>query len=159
MSIYDYSVRTIDGHELSLKEYEGDVVLIVNTASRCGFTPQYRELEELYRKYKDQGFVVLGFPCNQFMNQEPGSEAEILDFCQMNYDVTFPLFAKIDVKGPHAHPLFTYLTRQKKGIMGSDIKWNFTKFLVDQSGHVVKRYAPTTTPLHIASDIERLLHG
>lgn len=159
MSIYDYSVRTIDGHELSLKEYEGDVVLIVNTASRCGFTPQYRELEELYRKYKDQGFVVLGFPCNQFMNQEPGSEAEILDFCQMNYDVTFPLFAKIDVKGPHAHPLFTYLTRQKKGIMGSDIKWNFTKFLVDQSGHVVKRYAPTTTPLHIASDIERLLHS
>lgn len=159
MSIYDYSVRTIDGHELSLKEYEGDVVLIVNTASRCGFTPQYRELEELYRKYKDQGFVVLGFPCNQFMNQEPGSEAEILDFCQMNYDVTFPLFAKIDVKGPHAHPLFTYLTSQKKGIMGSDIKWNFTKFLVDQSGHVVKRYAPTTTPLHIASDIERLLHG
>jgi glutathione peroxidase len=159
MSIYDYSVRTIDGHELSLKEYEGDVVLIVNTASRCGFTPQYRELEELYRKYKDQGFVVLGFPCNQFMNQEPGSEAEILDFCQMNYDVTFPLFAKIDVKGPHAHPLFTYLTRQKKGIIGSDIKWNFTKFLVDQSGHVVKRYAPTTTPLHIASDIERLLHG
>lgn len=159
MSIYDYSVRTIDGHGLSFKEYEGDVVLIVNTASRCGFTPQYRELEELYRKYKDQGFVVLGFPCNQFMNQEPGSEAEILDFCQVNYDVTFPLFAKIDVKGPHAHPLFTYLTRQKKGIMGSDIKWNFTKFLVDQSGHVVKRYAPTTTQRHIASDIERLLHS
>ncbi|GGK28445.1 glutathione peroxidase [Caldalkalibacillus thermarum] len=157
MSIYDYSARLINGTKQSLAAYKGQVVLIVNTASRCGFTPQYSGLEKLYQTYKDRGFVVLGFPCNQFMNQEPGSEEEILSFCQTNYQVSFPMFAKVKVKGPEAHPLFQYLTSQAKGILSDEIKWNFTKFLADKNGQVVKRYAPTTAPEKIAPDIERLL--
>ncbi|EGL81345.1 glutathione peroxidase [Caldalkalibacillus thermarum TA2.A1] len=157
MSIFDYSACSINGTKQSLAAYKGQVVLIVNTASRCGFTPQYSGLEKLYQTYKDRGFVVLGFPCNQFMNQEPGTEEEILSFCQTNYQVSFPMFAKVKVKGPEAHPLFQYLTSQAKGILSDEIKWNFTKFLADQNGQVVKRYAPTTTPEKIAPDIERLL--
>lgn len=157
MTIYQYAARLIDGQEQSLEAYRGKVVLIVNTASRCGFTPQYKGLEELYRKYKDQGFVVLGFPCNQFGQQEPGSEEEIRQFCETHYQVTFPLFAKVDVKGPNAHPLFQYLTSATRGIFTKNIKWNFTKFLVDKKGHVVRRYPPTTAPAKIAADIEILL--
>jgi glutathione peroxidase len=161
MSLYQFKVKRINGQETSLEEYRGQVRLIVNTASACGFTPQYKGLEELYKKYKHQNFLVLGFPCNQFGQQEQGSEREILDFCEVNFGVTFPLFSKVDVKGPQAHPLFEHLVREKPGLGGiiglKDIKWNFTKFLVDRSGLVVKRYAPTVKPAAIASDIEELL--
>jgi glutathione peroxidase len=161
MSLYQFKVKRINGQETSLEEYRGQVLLIVNTASACGFTPQYKGLEELYKKYKHQNFLVLGFPCNQFGQQEQGSEREILDFCEVNFGVTFPLFSKVDVKGPQAHPLFEHLVREKPGLGGiiglKDIKWNFTKFLVDRSGLVVKRYAPTVKPAAIASDIEELL--
>ncbi|MBN6188544.1 glutathione peroxidase [Aneurinibacillus sp. BA2021] len=157
MSVYTYSATTIRGEEQSLSDYRGHVLLIVNTASKCGFTPQYKELQELYNTYRDQGFTVLGFPSNQFMAQEPGTEQEIEQFCQINYGVTFPLFAKVDVKGAHAHPLFQYLVQQAPGILSKEVKWNFTKFLVNRKGEVVKRYAPTTKPKSIAEDIERLL--
>ena len=158
MTLFDIEATTIDGQPRKLGDYAGKVMLIVNVASRCGFTPQYAGLEALYRKFGDRGFVVLGFPCNQFGAQEPGSEKEIASFCSANYDVTFPLFGKVDVNGETAHPLYRLLKREAPGILGSEaIKWNFTKFLVDREGHVVKRYAPTDTPEQIAKDIEALL--
>ncbi|MFM8269551.1 MAG: glutathione peroxidase [Pseudomonadota bacterium] len=147
MSIYDYSVKTIDGKDLNLGIYRGKTLLIVNVASRCGFTSQYEGLEKLYRKYQSQGFVVLGFPCNQFGAQEPGSEAEIKNFCETNYQVSFPLFSKINVNGPETHPLFDFLKKANPGILGTEaIKWNFTKFLVDKQGNVVERFASVDKP-------------
>jgi glutathione peroxidase len=158
MSIYRFQAITIDGQEISLNHYEGKVALIVNTASKCGFTPQFSELQSLYEEYKDKGFVVLGFPCNQFMSQEPGSEENIKSFCELNYGVTFPMFAKVEVNGVYTHPLFSYLRKQTPGILGiNTIKWNFTKFLVDSKGNVVKRFAPTIKPQEIVKDIEALL--
>ncbi|HET9237761.1 MAG TPA: glutathione peroxidase [Oligoflexus sp.] len=159
MGIYDFKAKTIDGHEQSLADFRGQTLLIVNTASGCGFTPQYKGLEQLYETYKDRKFTVLGFPCNQFGKQESGSEADIKSFCEMNFGVKFPLFAKIDVKGPKAHPLYQYLVKEKPGFIFKDIKWNFTKFLVDKDGRVVKRYAPTVKPEAITADIEKLLKG
>ena len=157
-SVYDFSATTIDGKPRKLADYKGKVLLVVNTASKCGFTPQYKGLEALYKKYKDKGLVVLGFPSNQFGAQEPGPESEIAEFCEMNYGVTFPLFSKVDVNGDAAHPLFKYLTSTKKGLLGSEgIKWNFTKFLVDKKGEVVERYAPTTKPEDLVKDIEKAL--
>lgn len=157
-SIYDIPVLTSGGETKTLVEYEGQVMLIVNTASKCGFTPQYKGLEALYRKYASQGFVVLGFPCNQFGAQEPGDATEIQNFCSLTYDVTFPLFAKIDVNGPDAAPLFQYLKTAAKGVLGSEgIKWNFTKFLVDRHGRVLERYASTTTPESLEKDVEAAL--
>ncbi len=158
MSIYDIEVTDINGRTYPLKEYEGKVMLIVNTASKCGFTPQFKGLEALYEQYKDQGLVVLGFPCNQFMNQDPGDEKEIAEFCSLNYGVTFPMHKKVDVNGPDAHPLFKYLKKEAPGLLGSEaIKWNFTKFLVDRNGKVVKRYPPTTKPEELEKDIRKLL--
>jgi glutathione peroxidase len=157
-SVYDFKAKTIDGKDQSLGEYKGKVMLVVNTASKCGFTPQYKGLEELYRQYKDKGLVVLGFPCDQFGHQEPGDENEIKNFCSLTYDVSFPLFSKIEVNGPNAHPLYKHLKGEKPGVLGSEaIKWNFTKFLVDKSGKVVKRYAPTDKPESLAKDVEKLL--
>lgn len=151
-------VETADGTTTDLSPYAGKVLLIVNTASKCGFTPQYEGLEALYRKYGDRGFAVLAFPCNQFGAQEPGDAEEIASFCRLTYDVTFPVFAKIEVNGADAAPLFRHLKKEAKGVLGSEaIKWNFTKFLVDRSGNVVERYAPTTRPEAIEKDIERLL--
>ncbi len=153
-TLYEIPVRTAGGEVTTLAEYRGQVMLIVNTASKCGFTPQYRGLEALYRKYASQGFVVLGFPCNQFGAQEPGDMTEIQNFCSLTYDVTFPLFAKIDVNGSDASPLFQYLKSAAKGVLGSEaIKWNFTKFLVDRHGAVVGRYAPATTPESLEKEI------
>jgi len=158
MSIYDFKAKSIDGKEASLDAFHGNVVLIVNVASKCGFTPQYTGLEALYQKYKDQGFVVLGFPCNQFGSQEPGAEAEILSFCNLEYGVTFPLFSKIDVNGASAHPLYGYLKSAKPGILGTEgIKWNFTKFLIDRNGEPIHRYAPTDKPDAIDSDVKAAL--
>lgn len=158
MSIYDYQANTIRGEEVSLSDYKGKVLLIVNTASNCGFTPQYKGLQTVYEKFKNHNFEVLGFPSNQFKEQEPGNNEEIEQFCQINYGVTFPLFEKIDVKGDTAHPLFKYLTKEAPGVLGSKaIKWNFTKFLIDQNGQVIKRYSPTTTPDKIEKDIQKLL--
>jgi glutathione peroxidase len=153
MTVYDFKVNTIDGEEISLKQFEGKVLLIVNTASKCGFTPQYKELEELYAKLGNEKFEILGFPCNQFGSQEPGGASEIKSFCEINYGVTFPIFEKIDVNGRNAHPLFTHLCREKSGILGGAVKWNFTKFLVDAKGKVVDRFAPTTSPLKIEKAI------
>jgi glutathione peroxidase len=158
MSVYDFKVKNIKGQEVSLSEYKGKVLLIVNVASKCGFTPQYKGLEELYQKYKPKNFVILGFPCNQFGEQEPGDEAEIQNFCQLNFGVTFPLFQKIDVNGDNADPLYKYLTNEKRGVlMSKAVKWNFTKFLIDSQGKPVERYAPTTKPEDLGSDIEKLL--
>ncbi len=158
MSLHDISARRLDGSEQSLGDFRGQVLLIVNVASRCGFTPQYTGLEALYRKYRDRGFAVLGFPCNQFGAQEPGSEAEIGAFCSSTYDVTFPLFAKIDVNGDQAHPLYQHLKSAQPGILGTEaIKWNFTKFLVDRNGRVVSRHAPKDKPEELESAIEALL--
>lgn len=157
MSVYTYEAKTIRGADKRLLEYKGHVLLIVNTASKCGFTPQYKDLQELYETYHDQGLEVLGFPSNQFMGQEPGTNEEIEQFCEVNYGVTFPMFAKTDVKGSNAHPLFQYLTKSAPGILSKEVKWNFTKFLVNKKGNVVKRYAPTTNPKNIVKDIERLL--
>ena len=158
MSIYDFIAETIDGAPAPLREYRDKVVLNVNTASQCGFTGQYAGLEELYRKYRDRGLVVLGFPCNQFGAQEPGDEDEIKSFCSLTYDVDFPMMRKIDVNGPKAHPLYAYLKHAKKGLLGSEgIKWNFTKFLVDRAGEVKGRFAPTTEPKALEGAIERLL--
>jgi len=157
-SIFDFEVAAIDGTTHRLERYRGRTLLIVNVASRCGYTPQYRGLEALYRKFRDRGLVVLGFPCNQFGRQEPGTDAEIRAFCNESYDVSFPLFSKVDVNGPSAHPLFEWLKHQKKGILGSSgIKWNFTKFLVDGDGVVVQRYGPADRPESIARDVEALL--
>lgn len=157
-SIYDFSAKDIDGKEQSLSAYKGKALLVVNTASKCGFTPQYAGLEALQKKLAPRGFDVLGFPCDQFGNQEPGDEAEIRNFCSLNYDVSFPMFAKIDVNGSDAHPLYKYLKREAKGVLGTEaVKWNFTKFLVDRNGKVVRRYAPTDKPESIEADIARLL--
>ena len=153
-SIYAFEAKTIDGGVEKLADYKGKALLIVNVASKCGFTPQYTGLEALHRKFKDKGFNVLGFPCDQFGHQEPGDEAEIKNFCSLTYDVTFPLYAKIEVKGDNAHPLYKFLTSEKKGILGTEsIKWNFTKFLVDKQGNVIKRYAPTDKPEDIEKDV------
>ena len=157
-TIHSFSANAIDGKPVSLEDFKGKVLLIVNTASRCGFTPQYQGLEQLHRTYQDQGFAVLGFPCNQFGQQEPGSNPEIGAFCTANYGVSFPMFEKIDVNGDHAHPLYQYLKSAAAGVLGSHaIKWNFTKFLIDRNGQVVKRYAPFMTPAAMGSDIERWL--
>jgi glutathione peroxidase len=157
-TVYDFTARAIDGSERSLSDYRGQPLLIVNVASRCGFTPQYAGLEALYRKYSDKGLVVLGFPCDQFGHQEPGDEAEIRSFCSTNYDVTFPMFAKIEVNGSDAHPLYRHLKQEATGLLGTEaIKWNFTKFLVDRNGAVVKRYAPTDTPESIEKDLAGVL--
>ena len=157
-TVTDFSATTIDGAEQPLSAYEGKAMLIVNVASKCGFTPQYEGLEALYRKYAKRGFVVLGFPCDQFGNQEPGDEAEIRNFCSLTYDVSFPMFAKIEVNGAGTHPLYQYLKRVAKGLLGSEsIKWNFTKFLVDKQGGVVKRYAPNDTPESLDADVAKLL--
>jgi glutathione peroxidase len=157
-AIYDFEAQTISGKKVKLGDYKDKALLIVNTASKCGLTPQYEGLEALYEEYKDQGLVVLGFPCNQFGRQEPGNESDIEEFCQLNYGVSFPMFAKIDVNGRNADPLFKYLKKSSKGILGSEkIKWNFTKFLINRDGDVVARYAPTVKPGNIAGDIELLL--
>ena len=156
-SIYDFNATSLAGEDTPLKRFEGKVLLIVNTASACGFTPQYKGLEALQQKYAARGFSVLGFPCNQFGRQEPGSAAEIGQFCSSNYAVSFPMFDKIDVNGDNAHPLYQYLRGEKSGLLGSSIKWNFTKFLIDRSGKVVGRYAPTATPESLTKDIEALL--
>ena len=157
-SIYDFSVKDIHGKEQKLDRYKDKVVLIVNVASECGFTPQYKGLEALYEKMRSRGFEVLGFPCNQFGGQEPGTEKEIESFCEINYGVTFPLFAKIDVNGDGAAPLYKHLKKAKPGMLGTEaIKWNFTKFLVDRKGNVVERYGSNVEPQAIASDIEKLL--
>jgi glutathione peroxidase len=154
MTVYDFSATRLDGTPVSLGEYRGRVALVVNVASRCGFTPQYSGLEALYRRHKDEGFVVLGFPCNQFGAQEPGSSDEIASFCSRTYDVTFPMFGKVDVNGPNEHPLFRFLKDEKPGALGTkSIKWNFTKFLVERDGHVLKRYGSSTTPNDIDADV------
>ena len=158
MSLYDFSAETLDGQPAPLSAYRDKVVLIVNTASKCGFTPQYAGLEDLYRKYKDRGLVVLGFPCNQFGAQEPGDAAEIANFCSLTYEVDFPMMRKIDVNGPTTHPLYAYLKAEKKGVLGTRaIKWNFTKFLVDRAGEVVGRFPPTAEPKALEGAIEALL--
>jgi glutathione peroxidase len=157
-TIYDFAVTDIDGNIIKLDKYRDKVLLIVNTASKCGFTKQYAALEELYKRYKDKGFYILGFPCNQFGNQEPGNLEEIKNFCALTYSVDFPMFAKIEVNGENAHPLYKFLKKEAGGIFGlSAIKWNFTKFLVNKNGNVVKRYAPVTDPLKITQEIEELL--
>lgn len=155
---YDVEVETLDGTRTTLEDYREKVLLIVNTASKCGFTPQYSGLEKLYREHRDAGLLVLGFPCNQFMHQEPGDAAEIREFCSLNYDVSFPLFAKIDVNGPDTHPLYQVLKRAQKGLLGSEgVKWNFTKFLVGRDGRVLGRYAPNDTPESLAAPIRKAL--
>ena len=156
-AIYDFKANSLAGEKVPLKRFAGKVLLIVNTASKCGFTPQYRGLEDLHRDLSPRGFSVLGFPCNQFGAQEPGQAAEIQQFCATNYDVSFPLFEKIDVNGAHAHPLYEYQKRQQSGLLGASIKWNFTKFLVDRTGQVTARHAPTTRPESLKRDIEALL--
>lgn len=157
MNIYDFNVKKISGEEISLKNYEGKVLLIVNTASKCGFTPQLTQLEDLYKEYKNEGLEILGFPCNQFASQDPGSNKDISEFCSLNYGVTFSMFEKIDVNGENAHPLYVYLKNNAKGMITNNIKWNFTKFLIDSKGNVIKRYAPATKPEKIKEDIKSLL--
>ena len=156
-TVYDYTVKKTNGNEHSLQDYEGKLLIIVNTASKCGLTNQFQELQELYDKYKDQGLEILGFPCGQFNNQEFDNIEETTEFCQLNYGVSFPVFAKIDVNGDNTDPLFAYLKEQKKGLLSKNIKWNFTKFLVDRNGQVVERYAPTTEPERIEDDLKKLL--
>jgi glutathione peroxidase len=155
--IYQFEAERLEGELQSLQDYAGQVILIVNTASKCGFTPQFAGLEKIYQKYKDQGFVILGFPCNQFGGQEPGSDAQIGEFCSRNYAVSFPMFAKIDVKGPNAHAIFRYLTHETRGFLNKNIKWNFTKFLLARDGRILDRYAPTTKPENLQQDIEQAL--
>lgn len=157
MKFYDFSAIRMNGQELSMGEYKGKVVLVVNTASKCGLTPQFKDLEEIYQEYKDKGLEILGFPCNQFANQDPENNNEIHEFCQLNYGVTFTMFQKIDVNGKNEHPLYKYLKNETKSILGKKIKWNFIKFLIDSEGNVIKRYAPTVSPLKIKDDIEKLL--
>ena len=156
-SIYQFEAELLEGENKSLSDYEGKVLLIVNTASKCGFTPQFAGLEKLYEQYKDQGFEVLGFPSNQFGGQDPGTNDQFGEFCHRNYGVSFPMFAKVDVKGPEAHIVFRYLTNNSKGVLGNGVKWNFTKFLINKKGQVVNRYAPTTKPETLTSDIEQEL--
>ena len=156
--IYQFSGNTIKGQSLALSEFKGKVLLVVNTASKCGFTPQFKGLEDMYEKYQAQGLEILGFPCNQFMKQDPGSNQEIEEFCQLNYGVSFPMFEKVDVNGDNTHPLFKYLKEKAPGMLGSQaIKWNFTKFLVDKNGKVVARYAPKDTPEKMEADVKKLL--
>ena len=155
--IYDFKALTSKGKELDFKDFEGKVLLVVNTASKCGFTPQFAGLEELNQKYKDRGLVVIGFPCNQFASQDPGSDSEIEGFCQLNYGVTFQIMKKVDVNGDDAHPIFKYLKGQTKGLLGGSIKWNFTKFLISRDGQTIKRYAPTTKPESMEKDIEKMI--
>ena len=157
MGFYDFTVKDAKGNNVSMQEYKGKPVLVVNTATGCGFTPQYSGLQTLYDKYKDKGFEILDFPCNQFANQAPGTEDEIHTFCMSRFGTTFKLFAKVNVKGKEAEPLFSYLKKAQGGLFGNDIKWNFTKFLVDQNGNVIKRYAPTATPESIEKDIAKLV--
>lgn len=157
MGFYDFNATAMGGKDISMREYEGKVVLVVNTASKCGLTPQFEELEKLYSKYKGRGFEILGFPCNQFANQDSGTNKEIQEFCQLNYGVTFTMFEKIDVNGDGAHPLYKFLKEEKSSLLGKEIKWNFAKFLIDKKGMVHKRYAPTTIPAKIENDIEKLL--
>ncbi|MCM1181920.1 MAG: glutathione peroxidase [Roseburia sp.] len=157
MGIYEYSVKAQDGSDIALEDYRGKVLLIVNTATGCGFTPQYEGLQDLYEKYQPQGLEILDFPCNQFGNQAPGSDDEITDFCQSRYGVTFPQLKKIKVNGADEEPLYTFLKAQKKGVMGNNIKWNFTKFLVDREGNVIARFAPTVTPEKLEEQIKELL--
>jgi glutathione peroxidase len=156
-SVYDFTATSLAGDDVPLKRYEGQVLLIVNTASQCGFTPQYKGLQELHQTFSARGFAVLGFPCNQFGHQEPGDAGEIAQFCSTSYGVTFPMFAKIDVNGTNAHPLYQYLKGKKSGLLGSAIKWNFTKFLVGRAGEVTARYAPTARPDGLTREIEALL--
>lgn len=157
-TVYDFQARNIKGELQSLKDFEGKALLIVNTASRCGFTNQYAGLESLYEKYKEQGFAVLGFPCNQFGGQEPGNEEEIQQFCSLNFGVSFPLFAKVDVNGAEAHPLFRFLKQQAPGLLGTkDIKWNFTKFLIGRDGEVLKRFAPQDTPESLEKEVKSVV--
>ena len=156
-SLYDFSAKSIDGRDVPMAGYKGRVLLVVNTASKCGFTPQYAGLETLFRTYGPQGLTVLGFPCDQFAHQEPGDEAEIQTFCATKYDVTFPMFAKVEVNGANTHPLWAFLKHEKSGLLGGAIKWNFTKFLVARDGTVTGRYPPTTTPDSLAGDVEKLL--
>ncbi len=155
--VYDFTAQSLAGEDVPLAQFDGQVLLIVNTASACGFTPQYKGLEQLHRDFASRGFAVLGFPCNQFGGQEPGDAKQIAEFCETKYDVTFPMFAKIDVNGSQAHPLFNHLKNAKSGLLGPSIKWNFTKFLVDRSGRATGRYAPTATPDGMRRDIEALL--
>ncbi|WP_156960049.1 glutathione peroxidase [Oceanobacillus manasiensis] len=157
MSVYEFKAETINGKEISLSEYEGKVLLIVNTASKCGFTSQLEGLQKLYDTYNQQGLEILGFPCNQFNSQDPGSNEEIAEFCQLNYGVTFPMFSKVDVKGKNAHPLFAYLTEEAKGLLTKQIKWNFTKFLVGKDGQVIDRFAPQTKPDELEKAIQEAL--
>lgn len=157
-TVYSFQAKALNGEEVSLQKFQGKALLIVNVASKCGFTPQYKGLEEIYRKYKDKGFEVLGFPCNQFGAQEPGDAEEIKSFCSLTYDVSFPMFAKVDVNGDEAHPLYKFLKKEEKGFLGTEaIKWNFTKFLVDKSGNVIERFAPQAKPEDLAKDIEKVL--
>ncbi|MCK8451698.1 glutathione peroxidase [Bacillus safensis] len=159
MSIYDIQVKTINGQEKSMADYKGKVLIIVNTASKCGLTPQFKQLQELYDQYHEKGLEILGFPCNQFMNQEPEGEEVIQEFCSLNYGVTFPMFAKVDVNGEEAHPLFKHLTSEAKGVLGTKtVKWNFTKFIVDQNGEVTERFSPKTPPKELESSIITLLN-
>lgn len=157
MKFYDFSAKKMNGQEIKMEEYKGNVVLVVNTASKCGLTPQFEELEMLYKEYKEQGLEILGFPCNQFAKQDSGSNDEINQFCKLNYGVTFTMFEKINVNGEDAHSLYKYLKNEERGLLSKEIKWNFTKFLIDSKGNVIKRYAPTVKPLKIKGDIERLL--
>ncbi len=154
---YSLKAKSIDGKEKVLEEYRGKVVLVVNTASKCGFTPQYKSLQELYDKYKDSGLEILGFPCDQFAHQEPGDDNDIKQFCSLNFGVNFPLFSKVNVNGAEAHPVFKYLRKQLPGAIGDSVKWNFTKFLIDRNGNPVKRFSPTTDPLKLAGKVESLL--
>ncbi|MHC1746854.1 MAG: glutathione peroxidase [Cellulosilyticaceae bacterium] len=157
MKFYDFTAKKMDGQDVKMETFKGNVVLVINTASKCGFTPQFEELEELYKDYKERGLEILGFPCNQFAKQDAGSNAQINEFCRLNYGVTFTMFEKIEVNGENAHPLYEYLKKEANGILGKKIKWNFTKFLVDRNGNVVKRYGPAVKPLMIKDDIEKLL--
>lgn len=159
MSIYEYQVKTTTGESVSLERYRGNVLLIVNTATGCGFTPQYEGLEKLYKQYHDEGLEIVDFPCNQFGKEAPGNDQEISDFCQLTYQTTFQTFGKIEVNGENEAPVYTFLKKEKGGLFGGLIKWNFTKFLVDQEGHVVKRFAPNVEPDKISGDIEKLLRG
>ncbi|WP_018932033.1 glutathione peroxidase [Gracilibacillus lacisalsi] len=159
MALFDFTIETVNGEEKTVNDYKAKAMIVVNTASKCGFTPQFDGLQELYDKYKDDGLEILGFPCNQFMNQEPGSSEEAEEYCRLNYGVSFPMFAKIDVRGKNAHPLFQHLTKEAPGIISDQIKWNFTKFLIDENGTVVKRYAPKTEPKEIENDIKELLYS
>lgn len=156
-TVYDFTAERMDGTQQPFTDYQGKVLLIVNTASKCGFTPQFEGLEALYEQYRERGLVVIGFPCNQFGNQDPGSNDEIGAFCQKNYGVSFPMMAKVEVNGRDAHPIFNWLKQQKGGVLTDNIKWNFTKFLVDSNGQVIERYAPTTKPKAIEVDIEQAL--